>query len=221
VTSAAARADEVGGEVEVAALARVAVQLDERRLDLRVAGRAVAGAEHVGDVVGEAARHAEQALVAPSAGVGDRGLGQVAGAIELVVPGEVGEARPGPSHLVVGVQVAAFLLCGLDQRDRVVRAPRQILRRLAGELPAQRLEPLVDVGVHEHHPAELGVRPPRRRAQVLEVAGLLEPVLAVEQQPFAVEPLAVGPEAGPDASAAEWTQPCVRRAGEIDRAHLM
>jgi hypothetical protein len=76
----------------------------------------------------------------------------------------------------------------------------------------------VDVGVHEHHAAELGVRATGGGPQVLEVAGLLEPVLAVEQQALAIEPLAVGPEAGFDAPL-QRTQQRVRRACEIDGTH--
>ncbi len=90
----AAGVDEEARELEVARLAGVAVELDERGLDLGVPGRALvaAGAEDLADVVGEPAGDVEQPRVAGAARVGDRRLDQVAGAVELVVPGEVHEA---------------------------------------------------------------------------------------------------------------------------------
>src|SRR5256885_999337 len=78
-------------------LARLAVQLDQRHLDLGVAGcgRLLARAEQTVDVVGEAGGHAKQAVAAGRAVMGDGGLEEMAGAVQLVAVAEVGPALSG------------------------------------------------------------------------------------------------------------------------------
>ena len=75
------------------------VQLDQRRLDLRVPADARRlGPNVVADVVGRAAGDRDQLVVAVRARAGDRGLDQVAVGVQLVAPLEVAVAgvRPGP-----------------------------------------------------------------------------------------------------------------------------
>ena len=115
----AALAKEVGGQVQIAALARLAVELDQRSLDFGMTGRALslAGPEDDVDVVGEALRHVQQPRVAGGAVKGDRGLHQMPGAVELVAVVQVRPAALRLHDLPVGVQIAVGLLRGLDQVD--------------------------------------------------------------------------------------------------------
>jgi hypothetical protein len=122
--------------------------------------------------------------------VRDRRLHQVAGAVELVVPGEVAEPGPGRADLVVGVEVAVLALRGLDQADDLVAGVRA--------LPADGLEPLVDVGVGEPAPAPLALLAAGRQPEVVQVAGVLQPAGAVGDQLLAVQAPPVGPQAAVD-----------------------
>src|SRR5438309_1953153 len=82
----------------MAALGRLAIQLDERHLDLRMPGRghALAGAEDAVDVVDAAPGDAQEPIVAGSAPMRYGRLAQVPGAVELVT---VREVRPSPTRL--------------------------------------------------------------------------------------------------------------------------
>ncbi|OUE30876.1 hypothetical protein BFL35_07895 [Clavibacter michiganensis] len=172
----AAPVDERGREVEVCALPRLAVQLDERHLDLGVPAHlgAPVGAELPHRGVGEPAGDREEAAVAALPGVGDGGLDQVPEVVELVAPGEV---RPG---LAVGsgpLDVRADVaVVGLHALEHVRRLGEEGAHPRAGDaapdLVHDALEGLVDVGVEErvarHGPLAGAVH---RRAEVVEVAG--------------------------------------------------
>ena len=161
----AALIQQEAGQVEIAALAGLAVQLHQRRLDLGVAGRGrpLAGAEGRVDVVGEAAGDVQQAIAAGRAVVRDGRLEQVASAVELVA---VPEVDPAPARLgdgVVRVEVAVRFLGRLDDVDRLLDQRFQIGVGLPSQLEGGRLDPLVDVRVHEDRAAIPfgGVRRPR------------------------------------------------------------
>jgi hypothetical protein len=102
--AATALVQEEPREIEVAPLARLAIQLDQRGLDLRVAiGRlAPARAEHPVDVVDEPPRNPEQALVAGGAPMRDRRLDQVPGAVELVAVREISPPPAGSATIGTG-----------------------------------------------------------------------------------------------------------------------
>ena len=100
-------------------------------------------------VVREPPGHREQRRIPGSALAGDPGLDQVARAVQLVAGGQ--EAVPGTAgDLDVGVQVAVGLLRLLQQRGRLGQEAGQVLVRGPAQFPADRLQDLVDVGVHEH-----------------------------------------------------------------------
>ena len=117
----AAPAGELVREVEIAAVRGLAVQLDERDLDLRMPVRAGirVGAEDVDEQVGDTPCDAEEAGRARP-GRGDPGLDQVARAVELVPHLEVAPALAA-FELPVAVQVAVGLLRGGDQLRRLAR----------------------------------------------------------------------------------------------------
>ena len=174
-----------------------------------------AWAEHLVDVVGEAPRDVEQPRVPGAARVGDRCLDQVARAVELVIPREVREVLRRLGDLEVGVEVAVLLLGRRDEPDALVGEPRQLLGRRARQLPAERLEPLVEVGVGVPHPHELAVLLARRHPEVVEVPRLLQAAGAIEQQPLVVQALPVCPDAAADLRL-ERLQERVRGAGDVD-----
>lgn len=146
-------------------MARLAVQLDERRLDLRVPAvlRAAVLAEPVHHEVREPAGDREQLVVAQLARGGERTLDQVAEVVQLVPAGQVRPRRDRRvGALVERRQVPVVGLGALDEGHgllvegahccvfghRVFRH-RVVGRRVAGQLVRGRLQRLVDVGVHE------------------------------------------------------------------------
>ena len=101
------------------------------------------------DRVHGAQRDVEQPVVAERAMPGDRRLDQMADVVQLVAPGQVAIRLAAADHLDVAVDVAVGSLGGRDEPDDLVGLARQLGVRSAAELPADRLEPLVDVGVEE------------------------------------------------------------------------
>ena len=95
------------GEIEIALLAGRAAELDQRQLDLLMAAIAPLlarlAAEDRGDVIGIAAHDVEQLALAGRLVIGDGGLDQVAGAIELVAVAQIGPALAGLDALEPGV----------------------------------------------------------------------------------------------------------------------
>ena len=156
----AAGGDEVLGEVEVALLAALAVQLDECHLDHRMsvqAGVAVR-AEGRGEVVGRPQRDLPQRAVAEQPVRGDRSLQQMTEAVVLVAHHQVGVAvAPGAGDLHVAVDVPVVVLRARDGLAEQVELGPQVIGVDARALPRHGLQPLVDVGVHEPRPA-VGVR---------------------------------------------------------------
>jgi hypothetical protein len=115
----------------------------------------------------------------------------------------------GVDALEPGVQVAVVLL-GLREQPR--RRGDELLElglRRSVQLPARRLERLVDVGVGERQAAEVAVRAADDAAQVVDVAALLDVRHAVRQRRVAVDVL-------PGAEQARGMQ---ARGAEGQRAH--
>ena len=160
--------DEEPRLLEVARLAGDAGELGEPDLDLGVTADRLdaALAEDVAHQVGGAAGDVEQPVVRirPRALAGDRGLEEVPEAVELVAPLEVRPARllPGPPEH--RVEVAVGLLRGRDPRDDGPEALVEGGIAGAADLPRERLEVLVDLGVRElaPAPARRAACPPRR-----------------------------------------------------------
>ncbi len=206
----------VDGQVEPAPLAGQAVQLDERHLDLGVPVDAVAPAraELVVDPGREPLGHRQQPPVAERPLPGDRRLEQVAGAVQLVAPLQVVEGPVGCRQLDVGVEVAVRPLGRGHQLDRRVGQPGELGVGPAAELPADGLEPLVDVGVQERVDvaavaAKAGVGAAVADGlEVREVAGARELGVAVAQRlgPVAGHPLAPEAAAQPHPVAVERPQ---------------
>ena len=213
----AALLDELAGELEVVAAAGLPVQLDQRGLDDRVAVEALLLArERAHQVVGQPDRDGQQAAVAGAAVVRDRGLDQVPRAVHLVAGGQPGVPRLA-GDLEVGVQVAVRPLGPLEETGHVGGEGSQLRAVSVGEFPADRLEGLVDVGVHEHRAAvarsgrgghripgggpfavPVGVGAlgsPHGQAHVVQVAGLFELAQGERQARGQAPPLPPGQQA--------------------------
>ena len=203
----AATTRELVCELEVAAIRRLAVELDECDLDLRVAVRPGirVGAEDVDEQIRKAARDLEEARRAGPCR-GDSGLDQVASGVELVSHLEIAPALAAV-ELPVAVQVAVRLLGGRDELRRLARKPLELRVRLALGLPGERLEPLVDVRVAEDHAPALARHSSRRDPQIVECPGALELLGTVEKRDLPVHPLAVCEQPVPDDDAAAVDRP--------------
>ena len=113
-------------EVEVPPLPRLAEQLHQRRLDLRMAACPQAfppfgRPEDPVNVVRESPGHAKQAIAPRRPLMRDRRLDQVARAVQLVHVLEVGPAFSRFLEHEVGVQVAVWLLGGGDLLDNHIQ----------------------------------------------------------------------------------------------------
>ena len=143
--------DEPTRTVEVAALPGEPVELDERDLDLGVAVDALDAvrSERLADVVRVADREPDELVLAVRPGTGDRRLDEVAGAVQLVAPLQVGVPVPLARAAPHGVEVAVGLLHRSDPRDQ--RPEAGVHRGVPGaaDLPGHGLHELVDVGVGE------------------------------------------------------------------------
>ncbi len=180
---AAALVHEVLRQIQVAALAGVAIELDQRQLELLVAGvaplLALAVAELLPDVVGVAAKGGKQGVVAGGFLVGEGGLDEVAGAVELVPIAQVGPALLRLDDGEVDVKVAVRLLRPRDQRDYFGQIGRQGRIGVGGKAVGGRLHPLGHVGVpedvgrvgHSGPPVEAEGVYPAGVAQVLDLDG--------------------------------------------------
>ena len=202
--------DEVAGQLQVAPLAGLPVQLDERGLHLRVpvdavdrlsaAGRAEDGV----DVVGEPAADLQQPVAAGGPVVRDGGLDQMPGAVQLVAPAQVAVAARAPARLEPAVEVAVGLLRVLDQPDDtlyIAGEPPGLgrVRVQPGQLPGCGLQPLVDVRVHERKvAAELARGLARDQAQIVQVSRGLQQERSLRDADPRVDLLPGGPEARAD-----------------------
>ena len=153
--------DEAAGHLQVAFRAGLTVELDQRHLDLRVPADSGALHEARADVVGGAADHVPQLVLAVGALAGDPGLDQVAVAVQLMAPLQVGVPRAGPA----GVEIAVGLLRGGDDAGQLLDPG--IAR------PGHRLHQLVDLGVAELASA------PRAAREVGDPPHLLHPGVAM------------------------------------------
>src|SRR5262249_2641536 len=169
-------------EPQVASLARLAIELRERDLDLGMAVGTSRGvvAEHVVDQIGKAAGAAEEGAVAPRPRGCDSRLDQMPRAIEFVAHLQVGPAPGGIDHLAPAIQISVGRLGGRDELDRLACEAVQLVRWLAVALPRERLEPLVDVRVAEDHASPLARAPSRRNSEVVESSGPFELLAAAK-----------------------------------------
>jgi hypothetical protein len=161
----------------------------------------------------------QQALVPGRAAMGQRGLEEVARAVELVALGEVGPALVRLGNLVVGVEVAVLALGRRDQLDRLVHRRAEPVAGLARPLVGRRVEPLVDVRVHEDGAAVAPRGSAGRDPKVLQVARGLEHPQAVRERRLAIDRLSPRPEAALDGHRVQGQGP-ERRSGtplRIDR----
>jgi hypothetical protein len=125
-------------------------------------------------VVDETLCHFQQAVIADRAMRADSRLDEVAETVQLMPLREVAPWTAVLSSQVRGVEVAIILLSPLDQVDRLLEEGAEIEVVLPAHLPGRGLQGLVDVGVSEQHPAEIGIGFAGEPAEVLEVAVLLE-----------------------------------------------
>ena len=110
-------------------------------------------AEELADqVVGEPCRHVEEPRVAGAAAERDRSLDEVPCAVHLVAGRQPGVLRLA-GDLEVRVQVAVGELRLREQAGGPRGEGGELGAVTVGELPADGLQGLVDVGVHEHRPA--------------------------------------------------------------------
>jgi hypothetical protein len=184
--------DEPAGLLEVALLAGDAVELDERHLDLRMPAHALVAAvpERLAHVVGGAPRDLGQPVLPAGPQPRDRGLDEVAVAVELVPPLEVAVAMLAPAVAEARVQVPVLLLRARRLLGDLADHRVEPGVAAAAGLPRHRLDELVDVGVREFA-AALAVRV----AEVLDPAEPPLPAEAVRNDRFRVQPLALAPEA--------------------------
>ncbi len=149
VRLAAALVDKIAAQFQVTALPGRAVELNEGQLDLLVAGiagnLAFAGPEHPGKQVGVAANRVQQRPFAGRFGVGDAGLDQVSGAVELMPVAQVREAFVRFNGGEMGVEVAVRLLGRCDQGRDVVEPLFQFRVRVRGQGIACGFHPFGDV----------------------------------------------------------------------------
>jgi hypothetical protein len=217
-------------QLEVAPAARVPVELDEGDLDLGMSVGALLRpvAEDIVDQVGEATGDREEGRVARRPIERDAGLDQVTSAVEFVAHLEIGPTPYGVDELAPRVQVAVGLLSRADEVDRLARERLELRRRLPPELPGDRLEPLVDVGVAEHHPPPLALDTPGGDAEVVERPGALEFLGTEKKRELPVHPLAVReqPAQDPHLGRVERPEPDARDRGRrhapeplLDRLH--
>ena len=160
--------------LQIRFVARLPVQLRQRGLHDGVAVDALLLVQEViHEVVREPAGHGEQRRIPRAALAGEAGLDQVARAVQLVTRGQ--GAVPGPAgDLDAGVQVTVRLLRLLQQRGRLGQEAGEPLVRRPAQFPADRLQDLVDVGVHEHRAPVALTGPGDGQADVGQVPGRLE-----------------------------------------------
>ena len=128
--------DEQAGLLEVARLSERAAELRQAHLDLGVAADALVAAlaEDLAHEVGGATGDVDQSVVGVGtrAHAGDRRLEEVAEAVQLVAPLEVGPARALARPPEPRVEVAVGLLGRRDPRDDRAEPRLELVRRQAG-----------------------------------------------------------------------------------------
>ena len=164
---------EVPRQSEPPLLPRVAPELDERQLDLRMAADvvALAGTEDGVDVRGEALGDVEQPGLARRLRVGDGRLDEMAGAVHLVPVSGVLPALLGLHEREVRVEVTVLLLRSGDELDDRVDAFFHRLVARHGERVGRAFDDLVDVGIVEEVALVLPLLLSRRDREVADAAG--------------------------------------------------
>ena len=212
--------------LQVASFAGFAVELDQGHLDLGVAVRpvqlAAPLAEGGADQVGEAARDPKRPVRAGHSMVGDRGLEEVSGAVQLVRLAVAPALAAQPPHKR-REKVAVRLLGLLQQLEDGVHPLDQPGILVGGQLPAGRLHPFVDVAVVEDLSGAGAALEARRHTQVVEAAGLFQHPVLFAQADGAVELPARLPESVGETHCADGDrpQPGPRAQGGVDhRRHV-
>ena len=171
--------DKEPGEIEIALLACHAPELDERQLNFRMPGIAEAlgrRAEHRINVIGEFRGDAQKIALAGGLKVGHGRLEQVAGAIKLMLVAQVGPLFAGLLHDEITVEVTVRLLGGSDGIDDFVEPLSERRIRVRRERTGGSFERLVNIRIHEDRALETFRGFLGGKAQVLEIARLLEVV---------------------------------------------
>ena len=177
----AAFVDELPGQPQVLFGPGLAVQLNESGLDDGMTIQPLPRTEERGgQVIGEPSRGVDEPSRASRPGVRDRRLEQVARAVQLVRPLQL-RVPLLAGDLDVRVQVPVWLLRLLQERRRLLGELGQARRGAARLLPADRLQRLVEVGVHEDGAAVARMRPLRGQLEVVDVPRFLQHVEAVRQ----------------------------------------
>jgi hypothetical protein len=168
-----------------------------------------------------------EAVVADGRFRGDRGLDQVADAVQLMAPLQVAVLGAPGEDLDERVEVAVRPLGLRDEVDREIGLRSQLVGLRPAELPSRRLEPLVDVGIEEregrpeHQPEGLvAAGCPGGQSEVVEVAGPVELGEPVGDRPLAVpaEPLRPEPARDRGVAEAQRPQPADRAGARVDGA---
>ena len=152
-------------------------------------------------MVGEAPRDVQQSVPAGRAIVRDRGLEQVAGAVELVVVAQIGPAPVGADDLVERIQVPVGSLGTREQVDHLVDVAADGRVVLLGEHVRRGLQPLVEVGVGEPQAPVRARDAPGGDRDVVEHTAVDQLAVPVRQRLVPVHGTGARPEAVLDRDA--------------------
>ena len=212
--------DEERGLGGVARVTRDPGELDEGRLDLGMAAESgdAVGPEDVADEIRRASCDREQPVVGtrPRPLAGDGRLEEMAEAVKLVPPLQVGPPRLLAGSSELGVEVAVGLLRRRHPRHDVAEGALERGIVAAADLPRGRLEELVHLGV-----AELAPPATRRQGSCGGAIEVRQPSLRLEttedvvERVGGVDALSLAPEPAGDADVTE-AEGAQTRAGRED-----
>jgi hypothetical protein len=181
--SGATAVEKQAGLVEIAGLAREPAKLDKCHLHLGVPTHRLDAtlAKDIADVVRRAAGQLNKLVVGSGrTATGNSGLKQVAVAIQLVSPLQVGVARLLTGATKLRVEVAVVFLHSSDASHEGTESLVEPAVAGAPDLPGHGLEQFVDVGVRELTAGAVGRKAPLDSGvKVADPADLLHPVFAV------------------------------------------
>jgi hypothetical protein len=192
----AALLDEELGQLQVALLAGEVVELDQGQLDLLVAGgvELLARSEGRVDVVDELQRGVEQVALAGRLVVGDGGLDQVAGTVQLVPHTTIRPTLLGRRKREIRVEVPVGLLGGDDALDQLIDVGFQLRITLVHQRVGRPLDHLVHVRVVEEVALELAVDFAGRLVEIAQPARFVALLETVRQRVFGDDLELGGPE---------------------------